>query len=70
MSEHIYTYVDHSQNSWDKGKLVAPTIFECKASNILEADKLFKEKWGKDVTKMPHIGCSICIDTKESGGIY
>lgn len=38
--------------------------FECDAENILEADKLFKEATGKDVVKMPWIGCDFKIITE------
>lgn len=46
-----YTYRDNSAG----GKVV----FECVAGDILEADKLYEEKTGKNPEKQPHIGCSI-----------
>lgn len=49
--EKTYTYHDNS----DKGKIV----FECVAKSILEADKLYKEKTGKDPGKQSHVGCHI-----------
>lgn len=46
-----YTYRDNSAG----GKI----IFECVASDILEADKLYEEETGKNPEKQPHVGCSI-----------
>ncbi|HEY4489666.1 MAG TPA: Fic family protein [Candidatus Paceibacterota bacterium] len=46
-----YTYRDNSA-----GGVV---IFECVAKGILEADKLYQEKTGKNPEKQNHVGCSI-----------
>ncbi len=46
-----YTYRDNSAG----GQIV----FECIATGILEADKLYQEKTGKNPEKQPHVGCSI-----------
>ena len=46
-----YTYRDNSAG----GKVV----FECVAKNILEADKLYQEKTGKNPEKQDYVGCSI-----------
>lgn len=48
MSNH-YVYIDHS----NQGKIV----FECSANNILQADALYLDKTGLDVSKQCHIGC-------------
>ncbi|MBI2474928.1 hypothetical protein HYV69_00690 [Candidatus Uhrbacteria bacterium] len=34
-------------------------IFECVTESILDADKMYEEKTGKDPEKQPHVGCSI-----------
>lgn len=34
-------------------------VFECEASGILEADQMYKEKTGNDVSRQAHIACSI-----------
>lgn len=34
-------------------------IFECVAKDILEADKMYQEKTGKNPEKQTYIGCSI-----------
>ena len=34
-------------------------IFECVAKDILEADKMYEEKTGKNPEKQNYIGCSI-----------
>lgn len=56
-----YIYKDNNKGKYEviDGTLqwVAPIIFQCQASDILEAHEKFKEILGKDVTKMPHIGC-------------
>ncbi|MBI2446741.1 MAG: hypothetical protein HYV51_02905 [Parcubacteria group bacterium] len=46
-----YIYHDNSAG----GKVV----FECVAKDILEADKMYQEKTGKNPEKQNHIGCSI-----------
>lgn len=35
-----------------------PVIFECDASDALEADRLYEEKIGRKPEKGGHIGCS------------
>lgn len=34
-------------------------VFECIAEDILEADRLYQEKTGKNPENQSHIGCSI-----------
>lgn len=34
-------------------------VFECTATDILKADKLYEKKMGKNPEKQPYIGCSI-----------
>jgi hypothetical protein len=52
--EHMhFTYVDNT----DYPKV--EVVFECDATNILEADALYKEATGKDVRTQPVIGCQI-----------
>jgi hypothetical protein len=34
-----------------------PVIFDCKADNVSDADKQYKEKIGKEPNKSEHIGC-------------
>ena len=46
-----YTYRDSSAG----GKVV----FECVAKDILDADKMYQEKTGKNPEKQSYIGCSI-----------
>ena len=46
-----YTYRD---NSAGEG-----VVFECVATDILEADKMYEEKTGKNLEKQSHIACSI-----------
>jgi hypothetical protein len=45
-----YIYIDN------QAKVVLLVV---KAESITEADKVFKEKIGKDVVKMPWVGCQI-----------
>ena len=46
-----YTYRDKSAG--DK------VVFECVAKDILEADKMYQEKTGKNPEKQSYVGCSI-----------
>jgi hypothetical protein len=34
-------------------------VFECDAKDILEADVMYKEATGNDVSKQGHVGCEI-----------
>ena len=47
-----FTYIEHDKNS-DK------EIFTFIGKDILDADKAFKEKISKDVTKLPNVGCAL-----------
>jgi len=47
-----FIYYDHSISI--EGKI----IFECVANNILEADKMYQEKVGKNPEKQNYVGCS------------
>ena len=47
----VYTYVDN--NTPEKAE-----VFTCTASDIMEADKMYKEETGNDPRKQSHIGCS------------
>jgi len=44
-----YKYTDYK---------ISKIIFECDASNIIEADKLFLKKTGKNASKESYITCS------------
>ena len=46
-----FIYRDNSANR--------EVIFECIAKDILEADKLYEEKTGKNPEKQNNVGCSI-----------
>jgi hypothetical protein len=46
-----FVYTDH---------LTEEMVFECLASSILEADKLYKEETEQDVSKQCHVGCCFC----------
>jgi hypothetical protein len=46
-----YTYRDNSAGS--------KVVFECVAKDILEADKMYQEKTGKNPEKQNYVGCSI-----------
>ena len=50
MNKYVYT---------DNTKHDSKIVFCCEAKDILEADKAYKEKTGKDVMKQPHVGCQI-----------
>ncbi len=50
--KYNFTYRDNN----DDGRKI---IFEYEAESILEADKKYQEKFHQDVSKQPHIGCSI-----------
>lgn len=65
----FYTYIDNSKGEWEitpgaHAQWVTPTIFQCEAESILEADKLFEEAVGKDPSKMKHVGC--CVKQEQS----
>lgn len=47
-----YIYTDHS-GAEDK------IVFECVATGIYEADKMYEEKTGKDPRKQNYVGCEI-----------
>ena len=52
--EHMhFTYVNKTNHPNDV------IVFECDATNILEADALYKEVKGIDVSKQNYIGCQI-----------
>ncbi len=53
-----YVYRNNSDNEHE-------IIFECEAEDILEADKLYKEKMGNDPAKQNFVGCEI-KDTKDA----
>lgn len=38
-------------------KLKGVVVFECEATSILEADKLYTTATGKDPVKQPFVGC-------------
>lgn len=46
-----YTYRDNSAG----GRI----IFECVATSILEADKMYESAAGKNPEKQNHVGCSV-----------
>lgn len=50
-----FLYWKHKDKSDAKGVL----IFSCTASNITEADILYKEKLGKDIKTQPDVGVTI-----------
>ena len=50
--KYAYTYCDNS----DANK---PVVFEVIADDILQADREYEEKTGKDLKNQPHVGCSI-----------
>ena len=62
-------YRDNSKREWIRpkegelhGGLVSPVVFECpedEVGTITEADKIFKEKFGFDVSKHNEISFSI-----------
>ena len=52
-----YTYVDGNENR--------KVVFECLATDILEADKLYTEKTGKNPEKQNNILVSIEFKTEE-----
>lgn len=52
---NTYTYFDHKKEQ---------LLLQVEAENILEADKVFKEKTGIDAVKAPYIGCSIKFPAK------
>lgn len=52
-----FVYKDNSKGQWKGGKWIAPVVFECEAETILQADDLYTQKTGKDVTKQVNIGC-------------
>ncbi len=54
-----FFYVDNNEGQRIEGHWTAPTVFSCQAETITKADELFKQKMGKDVTKMPWIGCRV-----------
>jgi hypothetical protein len=56
-----YNYVDNNQGGLVNGLWHAPTIFACQADSILEADELFKNQMGIDVTRAKHIGVEIHV---------
>lgn len=57
-----FLYMDNDEGQWIEDHWTAPTVFSCQAETITEADELFKQKTGKDVTKMPWIGCRISAE--------
>ncbi len=50
----LFVYKDNSQ--WPK---TTPIVFECVAVLQSEADKAYEEKFGTDLKKQFHIGCSV-----------
>ena len=60
----MFYYKDNSKAKWEMkdsftGHWVSPIIFQCEASDILEADKKFEEAMGTSPAKMRGIGCSL-----------
>jgi hypothetical protein len=47
-----FIYIDHSE-------VTPQVVFECEAFDIAEADELYGEETGRDVSKEPYIGCAI-----------
>jgi hypothetical protein len=46
----MYIYTDHNTGKYN---------FTCQANNLIEADLLFKAKFGIDPSKLFYVGCEI-----------
>ena len=55
LSREFVSYKSPQRHGFWKNNVV----FECETDNIEEADKRFKKALGKDVRKMPNIGCQV-----------
>ncbi len=54
-----FVYKDNSKGQWKvckSMKWIAPVVFECEAETISQADDLYAQNIGKNVTKQVHIG--------------
>lgn len=56
IKKNLYTYVDNSEG----GKV----IFEYMATNILQADEVYKDRFGVSPEKNPNIGCRVTKATE------
>lgn len=54
---NIYTYTNNKNGSFVTGVWTGEQMFECVASNILEADSMFAEATHKNPMSLPYVGC-------------